>query len=96
MRQGWGEAPRAKPLERGGTRKATRAFRLASPAERARDGPPPRSGDKAFAPCVTRAAEERTIRTRNWGGLTEEEDFSFVSFLGYGQGARWMRVQPSV
>ena len=36
MRQGWGEAPRAKPLERGGTRKATPAFFLAWPAERER------------------------------------------------------------
>ena len=36
MRQGWGETPRAKPLERGGARKANRAFRLAPPAERER------------------------------------------------------------
>ena len=36
MGQGRGEAPRAKPLERGGARKANRAFRLASPAERER------------------------------------------------------------
>jgi len=36
MRQVWGEAPRAKPWERGGIRKANRAFRLAPPAERER------------------------------------------------------------
>jgi len=36
MRQGRGEAPRAKPSERGGARKANRAFRPASPAERER------------------------------------------------------------
>jgi len=36
MRQGRGEAPRAKPLERGGPRRANRAFRLAPPAERER------------------------------------------------------------
>jgi len=36
MRQGRGEAPRAKPLERGGTRKANRALRLAPPTERER------------------------------------------------------------
>jgi len=28
---------------------------------------PPRSGDKAFPPYATRAAEERTIRSRNLG-----------------------------
>ena len=36
MRQGRGEAPRANPSERGGARKANRAFRPASPAERER------------------------------------------------------------
>jgi len=36
MRQGWGEAPRALPVERGGPRRASRAFRLAPPAERER------------------------------------------------------------
>ena len=36
MHRGWGEAPRALPAEREGTRKANRAFRLALPAERER------------------------------------------------------------
>jgi len=50
------------------TRKANRAFRLASPAEREREAPP-RPGDKALPPCATCAAEGRTLRSRNFGRI---------------------------
>jgi hypothetical protein len=41
MRQGWGEAPRAWPAQRGGPRRANRSFRLALPAECRGEAPSP-------------------------------------------------------
>jgi len=73
LRQRNAKDPKGKPSVPPGfasgtrkTRKANRAFRLASPAEREREAPP-RSGDKALPPCATCAAEGRIIRSRNWG-----------------------------
>jgi len=66
MRQGWGEAPRALPVERGGTRKANRAFRLASPAEREREGPLPVWEKKPFPRKAPAAPKVRPIHRGIW------------------------------
>jgi len=67
MRQGWGEAPRAKPLERGGTRKANRAFRLALPAERERrKAPLPLWEKKPFPRKAPAAPKVRPIHRGIW------------------------------
>jgi hypothetical protein len=66
MRQGWGEAPRALPAQRGGPRRANRAFRLAWPVERGGEAPP-RSEDNALPPGTTCTAEGKANPSRNLG-----------------------------
>jgi len=72
-REGWGEAPRAWPVERGGTPKG-RPSVPAGLASGTREEAPPRWREKAFPPGNTYFIEGKTNPSRNLGNLPQSRD----------------------